>query len=312
MAIIGAAFNPVLVGVPFCDYLNVSFPYDESGLLLPELEGFFPSIGLHQSSEDGTTRFLSPITLKTEGVIKASRRGKVFIVSASGGVLRLMREQGVYGEYLAILASHPHRVTMLHATADYAVDSPHQLIGEVKRLAYAGEVSLTRKRIQPGQCKAFMGLDSDGNETGTVYLGQRGNADVWAKVYDKRHQQAALGLPDPGPIVRVEVAVMSDMGATLRDAYDPTGVFYHFAGRSLVSVPSDAPSWVGHGEGFALPKSSAPDASERVTRLVETSHDLGRLIELAIAAYGDRAADELCREVRGRVRRASNPLSRVG
>jgi hypothetical protein len=311
MAIIGSTSNSVLVGAPFCDYLNVSFPFESSGLLLSELEAFFPSVGPYQSSEDGTTRFISPLTLKVTGTIKARRRAKVLIVSASGGVLRDMRDKGVFGEYLAILASYPHRVTMLHATADYAVDSPPQVISEVKAAAFAGDISLTRKRVQPGNCKAFTGQDSDGLETGTIYLGQRANADVWAKVYDKRYQQQSLGFADPGPIVRVEVAVQSDVGATLRDAYEPTAIYFHFAGRSLVSTPPDAPEWIAHGEGFTLPKSAALEASEKVSRLVESSYDLGRLIELAIEAYGERAADELCREIRGRVRRASNPLSHV-
>lgn len=292
MAILSRLCSTSMVGRPFADYLNVSVPVEisdevrSSVLSVVDVLGNFEETipGLFQFYEIGVKKgHVVPLPL---GTLKFGRRGKVATISASGAILRLLRERGLYSEYLAAIGAFPHRVTMLHATADFLVADVPAAVQAVKAAAYAGDLVLTRKRILPSQCQHVFGVDVDGKETGTVYLGQRKNADVWAKVYDKRHERLSRGYADPGSLVRVEVAAMSAVGATLRDASDPTDLFWHFAGRSLVEAPADFAGWEPHGEGYVLGERRERTLFERFENLIAGSLDIRRLAEMAVQLYG--------------------------
>ena len=198
MGILTRLSSSSMVGRPIADYLNITVPFDSSEDLRSSVLVVLDQLGCFQEVTPGLFRYLrlvvrkGEITTETLGTVKFGRRGKVATLGTSGGVLRLLRESGLLSEYLAAIASFPHRVTMLHATADFLCADVPAVIHQVKDAAYAGELSLTRKRILPSQCQHVFGVDCDGRETGTVYLGQRANADVWAKVYDKRHERLSV------------------------------------------------------------------------------------------------------------------------
>lgn len=301
-----------MLGSPFTDYLNVTTPVDNADAVRAALFPLIESLGAFEEVPDEGFRFYEPrivsgkVQLVPDGMLKIKPRGKVLVVSASGAVLRRLRERGSFSEYLAVLASFPHRVSMLHATADYHVACPPAVIGQVKAAASSGLLSLTRKRLLPSHCTYLLGSDCDGLETGTVYLGNKANADVWAKVYDKRHERLSRGYAEPGSIVRVEVAVQSDVGATLRDALHPRDLFYHFAGRSLVEVPPDFSGWSAHGEGYVLGERRDRTLFERMDSLIENSIDIAKLGAMAIVLYGDMAAQAIGRKV---VRRGESMVS---
>lgn len=286
-----------MVGRPFCDYLNVSVPAEHGEALREVVLPVLQSLAQFQES-DGVLMFFTMGTRKgnivaiPSGTVKFGRRGKVATLSTSGAVLGHLRAAGGLSEYLAAIGSLPHRVTMLHATADFHLPDVPAAICAVKDAAYRGDLSLTRKKIQPGQCRHFFGVDFEGKETGTVYLGQRANADVWAKVYDKGHQQACAGFAHGGSIARVEVAVMSDVGATLRDASDPFDIFFHFAGRSLVEAPPEFSGWAAHGEGYVLGEKVERTLFERFERFLENSRDVHTAARLALELYGPAAAPQ--------------------
>lgn len=286
-----------MIGDPFADYLNVTVPLDFVVPCSDELRPLLDMLGVSEISEGV---YSLP---EKGGTFKISRRGKVGIFSASGGFLGRLRDTGNFSHYLAALASFPHRVSMLHLTQDYVVSSPPEVVLEVKRLGHAGELALTRKRIEPGRVKSILNLNLQGEETGTVYLGHRANADVWAKIYDKRHERLSRGLPDPGSIVRVELAVQSDVGATLRDAAEPASIFFNFASRSLAQVPEGTPEWSPYGEGY-VPSSGMYSAStlQRLAAIMDTSLDVSRLVRLARADFGDGAFDALMPLLRARCR----------
>lgn len=310
MTIVGGLSVASMVGRPFADYLNVSVPVEESENLRGSLVSILDTLGNFIESMPGLFQFCEIGVKKGQvvpiprGTVKISRRGKVVIVSFSGAVLRMLRERGRFGELLAALGAFPHRVTMLHVTADFLAPSVPAVVQAVKRAAYAGELSLTRKRVLPSQCQHVFGVDVDGVETGTIYLGQRANADVWAKVYDKRHERLSRGFADPGSLVRVEVACMSAVGATLRDAADPYDLFFHYAGRSLVEAPADFSGWVPHGEGFVLGERRERSLFERFENLISGSLDIRRLAQMAVDLYGwDVAPQALGRKVVALVQR---------
>lgn len=304
MAILSRFSHTSMVGRPFADYLNVSVPLDSSDGLRDAILGVLDQLGNFNEIAPGLFQFyivgvkkgvVVPIPL---GTVKFGRRGKVATVSASGAVLRALREHSLFDQYLAAIGSFPHRVTMLHATADFlCVDVP-AAIQAVKLSAYDGDLALTRKRVLPTQCQHVFSVDCDGKETGTLYLGQRANADVWAKVYDKRHERLSRGFADPGSLARVEVACMSAVGATLRDVADPTDIFYHHAGRTLVEAPPSFSGWVPHGEGYVLGDRPERSLFDRFEYLISGSLDIRRLAEMALALYGrDVAPQALGRKV---------------
>jgi hypothetical protein len=187
---------------------------------------------------------------------------------------------------------------MLHATQDYHCLSTSASILAVKASGISGDLALSRKRLLPSQIRSLLQVNAEGLETGTIYLGNRANADVWAKVYDKREERKARGGSDPGPVVRVEIAVQSDVGATLRDAFNPESLFFHFAGRTLVQSPPDLPEWVAHGDGFLCSPRVERTLPERMDRLLSFSMDIQKLLGLAKEAYGSKAGDVLAREFR--------------
>lgn len=292
MGIVNRLPHTSMVGRPIADYLNVSVPFDHSDDLRSSVLVVLDSLGCFSETSPGLFCYLRIVVKKgaigteTLGTVKIGRRGKVATLSTSGGVLRLLRESGKLSEYLAAIALFPHRVTMLHATADFLCADVPAVVHGFKDAAYAGELALTRKRILPSQCQHVFSVDVDGKETGTVYLGQRANADVWAKIYDKRHERLSKGFSDPGSLCRVEVACQSDVGATLRDASEPYDIFFQYAGRTLVEAPADFPGWVPHGEGYVLGKRRERTLFERFDQLIEGSLDIKRLAGMAVDLYG--------------------------
>lgn len=298
MGILSRLSHESMATRPFTDYLNVSCPLDSFDSLREGVVPVLDSIGSFEEIQPGLFQFFELTTKKgalcvvPRGTVKFSRRGKVGILSTSGWVLRTMRDRGIYSEYLSVIGSFPHRVTMLHATSDFFVQSPPEVIQAFKTSAFAGDLFLTRKRITPDQCNVVLRPDTSGCETGTLYLGQRANADVWAKIYDKRHEQFCRGHADPGPLVRVEVACQSGVGATLRDAADPHDVFFHYAGRTLVEAPPSFSGWVPYGEGYVLGERRERTLFERFDALLAGSLDIRRLAEMGIALYGRDVAPQ--------------------
>lgn len=292
--------NAHLLAAPFCDYLNVSFPSDVGDLVDQDLSAIYGEVG---ASQVAPGRYQVG---KDGGTFKRSRRGKVAIFSASGSAISSLRSIGQWPEYLRVLSSHPHRVTLLHATADYGLAGP-SVVAAAHRLGLAGAVAFTRKRVAPSAVKCLTSLDAGGELTGTVYFGHRANSDVWGKVYDKRHERLSRGFPDPGPMVRVEIAVHSDVGATLSDAFAPVDLYYSLASPSLVEAPQCFAGWVPRCEGFVCPASAPADPMRRIKGILDTSLDVGRIVKAARDAFGADAATVLARLIAQRVAQRAAP-----
>jgi hypothetical protein len=281
-----------MIGAPFCDYLNVTTPKENDAALRDRLEPLFDETGLCSKVDEYTYQFLKAGLngggFQKAGVAKIGPRGKVTTLSLSGSLLRLLRARRLFDEVLSVISEFPHRVTRLDATADYVVADRSAVIHEVRRAGHAGQLSLTRKSIPPGQIKSHLSLGLDGRESGTLYLGQSANADVSATVYDKTKQMWDVFGAKVDSIVRVELLVSSGVGPTLRDVADPTNLFFHFASRSLVEAPPGHMPWVGHSGGFVLPPSVPRLPLQRIEALVQRSPDVQRLIALVGAAYTDK------------------------
>lgn len=288
--------NALCLGDPFCDYLNITTPKQNQDALMSLILPILDFVGcLHQY--EGT--YSIPPAF---GTFKVYRRGQVAVFSASGGLLRSFRQLGLYDQYLTIFADYEYRISMLHATLDFRVDAP-QYIDAIYKMAISGSLNLTRKAIDPKNVTRLTGVNLEGIDTGTVYLGNRSNSDVWAKAYDKRQELLSKGQIDPLPMLRLEIAVQSDVGATLRDASNPYDLFYHFATRSLVTAPAAFKGWEPHGIGFDIERTFSDLTTwQRLWGIIEHSSDFARVIDLAVQDYGHDAEKELTKLLRKRMR----------
>lgn len=285
---------------PFVDYLNLTSPKENGLAILGQIKPILDTLGCTEVLEG---LFQLPSKL---GTFKVSTRGQVSIFSSSGGFLEALRQNRLYNDYLVVFSDFEHRISMLHATVDFRVDSPEYLEA-IYQKASSGDMRLTRKAINPLHVSRLTGKNLEGVDTGTVYLGSRKNSDVWAKVYDKRQERLSKGFDDIGPMLRVEIAVQSDVGATLRDASKPFDLFYHFASKSLVTAPDNFKGWESHGEGFMLEKSKEDFTTwQRLWGIMSNSSDVNRMVELAVADYGDDALIELTKLLRKKVTQFTN------
>jgi hypothetical protein len=71
------------------------------------------------------------------------------------------------------------------------------------------------------------------------------------------------------------------MGLTLRDAWDPSPVFWHYASPDLLRAPAGVVPWVPYGEGFHLEPRADLSPGLLLQRRVEADPGIDRLIELA-------------------------------
>lgn len=284
-----------LVKSPFADFLNLSLLPGESGSLLHDLAPLIDAVGAVQVRPGF-------FPLPGGGSFKLFRRGRVFVFGASGQALDCLRLRGLFDAYLSVFGGIPHRASMLHVAADYAVDAPPYL-ARLWRRAISGAIALTRKRIARSSVRRYSRFDPEGRSTGTVYLGDRANADVWAKVYDKRNETLDRGVADPGPLVRVELTFQSDVGASLQDVANPAPLFFHYAVPGLVGAAPGVPSWSPHAEGLVLPPPRSLTLSERLKGIITSSSDLDRLFHLSAELGGLHAERDLLHLLRDEYRR---------
>ena len=295
----------IIAGPAFCDYVSCTTARDIYPEVSTSLLELLRAAG-GRDEHDGV------LTLGDHGKFIHGTRYGVGYYSLSGDALAELRKHhdafDFFGQWLTIIGEHPHRVTRLDAAIDIAAEAS-TVVRRVYARARRGLVRLTRKATRPDEVRRLIGPALvTGLETGTVYIGARGRRDVTARVYDKREEilrrvmkahgsltADLLTLNDPGPLVRYELEFSRKIGMTLRDAYDPAALFWHFARESLVPqlAPADVGSWEPRSGGFAVPRvESLPSVQLRL--LLDTSQDIKRAVTLA-ERCGPYGLDLLCR-----------------
>jgi hypothetical protein len=264
-----------VIGQVITDYLNTSHPL-----------GSFPFVRdavLPVLEEAGATpRTAELYDLGMGGTVKIAPAMRVGVVSLSGAALAHLRAQNLFGEYLAALGQEAHSVTIMHAALDRRADAPVH-VQRLYRAAKRGQLKLSRKALDPLRDIEHWikpGL-ADGRDTGTVYLGAP-SARIRAAVYDKRDERLRAGAVDPGPLLRHELRTKK-VGATLRDAFDPTALFWHYMAPELLKRPTGVADWTPHGQGYELPAMRQYTPQERMQRIIDNSLDLAALFDLATA-----------------------------
>lgn len=278
------------MGEVFSDRVQVTIERmgyrDIRSLLLPLLQtlGAYPDLD-DPATEKGLWRHVDG------GTLKVARYGKVAAIGASGRFLSTLRAAKMLGEFLHILGTEPHKVSVLDATLDVPVDAPPVVAAFYARATGPEGVQLTRKRVASTEVTKVVGQRPDGRESGTIYAGGR-QAETRLKVYDKQHERFFHGVMDAAPGVRYELTLKSGQ-ATLSDVYDPTGIFWHHMHR-ILDKPENVLPWVRNELGSTLPVSLVLTPLERLRRRVEMSPDMAELVRLSRECCEDRdAAREL-------------------
>ena len=267
----------------FCDFVGVTFDQSSWPDVRQGIEPCLQSIGAQVDYDDeGSTLWRSG-----DGTIKAKRYGTVMSLGASGVACAALRFANVFGNYLAAIGATPHTVTRLDASRDVQEDTPPVIDAIVAKSVAPDGLSLTRKRVHPRDVTRLVARRHDGLDTGTCYVGSR-NAEVRAAVYDKREERMTRGLADVGPLTRYELRLKSGVGVTLRDALEPTNVFWHFMSPAILPTPADVVPWVSNAIGFQVDWPSPPLPAERLRRRVQASADVAALLRLAdeVGPYG--------------------------
>lgn len=262
---------------PFCDFLSVTSPASYLDDLRRSLQPIVDAAGCDITRDehgDGVTFGLP------NGTIALRTKFRVAMCSASGAALAHLRALNLYGDYLRVLASVPHRVTRIDCTVETPVAAP-PVVARIAARAREGFIALSRKAVKPESVVTYLSQDARGELTGTLYLGLP-SAEVRGVVYDKRHERESKMFPDPGPLLRYEIRVKGNFNPTLRDAYEPAALFYHFAAPDLLPRPASVQDWSPHAEGFTLEKQNDFTAAQLMARKLDASADVARLIQLAI------------------------------
>lgn len=281
------------------DWLDFTLP-QELGLL-PSFRRLLERTGMTGQQSGDQWLYAAP---DRSGVCKLGPTRGVDRVSLSGGVLTHLRDDlHGWSDLLDWLSESPHRITRLDAALDVYADAVPVLRKLRQRTGKLGGYLALGQRAAP--VTWVLGRNTEGQETGTMYVGVRGKSQFLARVYDKKHERISKGHECPYPVVRYEIEARGTTGKRspcLNDLHDPSSLFWHFAAPSLLKRPPDVPEWQPEQfQTFTVPR-PAPDPLQRVWRFVEASGFFAGLV--AVARDLDGKDVQLERIVRYELQRA--------
>lgn len=264
----------------FCDWLDVTYAPDDCPY--PELNTLLLACGFLVSRDrSGKCAYVPPNKRGTVVVLHSKRFAKISISGASCGFLR---SSGYWLDTLAVLASSPHKVTRVDAAIDLPLDAAPFIRKLCKRYP-DGWANLSRKAQR---ITRVVSTRSDGQESGTWYVGHSDSGNQSLRVYDKSLQM----LDRYGEVIptttRIEVTASRHKGATLRDAETPAALFWSIAAPTVLKAPEGIPMWTPNSDThwLASPRSFVP--AEILKRRIENSAELDAFLMLAdsVGPYG--------------------------
>lgn len=258
----------------FCDWLDVT--YAPGDLPLFDLNVFLLDAGFVVDCCDAGAgkRIYKP--LEGFGALVVQRSTRFGRVSASGSVLELLRASGRFLEYLSLLGDRPHKVTRLDAALDLDCNGGAFVRSMHER--YPSTVALGRKALAT---TVMLQAGHDGRQTGTWYAGHRSAARVSARVYDKAWEIYCRTGAVVDQRARVEITFRKDFGATLRDAAEPTALFWGAASPAILEAPEVVPMRLETETGWdAVPRPVLEPAAV-LARRIECSPELEALADIA-------------------------------
>ncbi len=285
------------LGPVFCDWLTVTCHPESSFVHSSSM--FLDGLGATQINSRGNT---VKYGLPGGGTVQFSTQSNYHSISLSGSALGLLRDSGVLSQFLSLLAEVSYTVTRLDAACDYSLDGPDVI--EALEMSFPGDLcNLSRKALRVTRFKTRR--KSDNRETGTWYAGHRQKAQVTARIYDKTHEliEKKKLLFSDRPITRVELTASKNVGATLRDAYEPESLYYHLGSPTFFSRPAAVSAWVPGGDFVAWSSTKPPELypASLVKTKIEFSPDISRIADL-VSGMGEEGVQLALRLLERRIR----------
>jgi len=227
----------------FTDYLSVTF----SPLSNPsdELLSFLCNCGYEVDDMGGssTTKFTFPAD-PLRGKISIKIQSNFVLVSCTGKAIQYLQKLSQWNNLLSIFSNHPHSVTRLDAAMDVPRDFVSVLRGINRkypnhRFSFGRKIRKITETLAP--------RDSDNQLSGTCYFGKRRD-EVNACIYDKSLELMEKFKVEIPTTTRYELRFRATVGITLKDASEPSSLFWHYGHHLLLKKPSGVSEWVSGGE----------------------------------------------------------------
>lgn len=227
----------------FADWLDVTCSPKPGESFLDDVQYALDSLGAYVNKFEKEDKDRSKLTYHLgSGTILLIRSKRFHKVGCSGSALSEIRYRCKLDYFLSCIGSVPHSITRLDVALDFNVDGADIFSAYEKRYSKPSRYpKLTRKTVTPTYISSLR--PSDGRRTGTVNVGGYKNTKVSARIYDKQHQMLEKFGEEIPPTTRFELTVRKDMSPSLRDVSEPTAIFWHYMGRSVLKAPKGVPSW---------------------------------------------------------------------
>lgn len=215
-----------------------------------------------------------------KGTVKMQESKRFHSVSFSGAALSRIRELGKLDYLLSSLAAVPHSITRLDAALDTSQDGADVFSHYQDLYSRADRYpKLSRKTVMPSYISSRRA--SDGRSTGTINIGGIKNTKVSARIYDKQAEVLSKQSIHIPPTTRYELTVRKDMNPSLRDVSDPTAIFWHYMGNTVLKSPTNTPKWSKGWGGAWNMVCEKPLVYQVVKAKIQSNPELLRIFELA-------------------------------
>lgn len=270
----------------FADWLDVTCSPENS---------FIDSVQFALDSLGGNIEDLNQAGLLTyrlgKGTVRLYQTKRFHKIGISGSCLSHIRELGKLDYLLSVISEVPYAITRLDASLDTDQDGANVFSHFSNRFkAETSYPRLTRKRVIPTYISSRRSVD--GKLTGTINIGGYKNTKVSARIYDKQAEALSRGIELP-PRTRYELTVRKDMNPSLRDVSDPTRIFWHYMGKSVLKRPTGIPEWTSNWGGAWNMSFEKPLVYQVVKAKIESNPELLRIFELAETMSGQGRLDAL-------------------
>jgi hypothetical protein len=225
----------------FVDWLTVSFsPVDAPSL---ELTSLFCSLGYEKSSDPSGKLINFFYIDRSRGHIKLSSTSTYIVLSCSGQAIRYLEKLDQFMNLLALLSQQPYRITRIDVSMDVPRDFPLIRRG-LKRKSLNGKYPLSR--TSQG-FREYTSVRPDGQSSGTFYIGTSRHQSS-ARVYDKSLQSLQMFDIVIPTTTRYELTFRASFGISLKDAANPTPLFWTRGEALLLKRPLNVETWIS-GKG---------------------------------------------------------------
>ena len=217
---------------------------------------------------------------KLKGLILIFENTRFVKIQIHGNALSYLRSVGMFGDVLEILSLCPHNITRLDAALDVPMDYP---VFREKLLTAFPDYKVSLGRKAQVLMETYLTARADKKLTSTFYIGKRGFGKQMARIYDKQYELLQNRGELVPPLTRIELEVSREYGATLKDAFNPTDLFYHATGESLFvdALPEVRPWTSENACAWRSRPRVAPDPYKTLKRVIAESDDLRTMVELA-------------------------------